>query len=180
MRCWQSLTLGQFLATDVIILFAVGRAAVESVFTDPGRLLAADSLVNRIASAFPAAAAFFVGYCILVSALHPFFELMLLGFPWINHISVHRAVTPRKRYELALPRSPNIYSVLPNHLLLVAILFIFAILNPLIIAFVCLYFIFTLVVYKRSFMWYVAPLKNRMRLTENAGITGSETISSMG
>lgn len=71
----------KFLFTDVVILFCVGRAAVESVFQSPGSLLQPSSLLNQIASAFPAAATFFVGYSILVCGIHNFFELMLMGFP---------------------------------------------------------------------------------------------------
>jgi len=41
---------------------------------------------------------------IIVCGIHPFFELMLFGFPMINHFSTHAASTPRKRLNLALPR----------------------------------------------------------------------------
>lgn len=56
-----------FLLFDVIIVFCAGRTALESLFTEPGKLLAADSLLHRIASAFPAGAAFFIGWQILVT-----------------------------------------------------------------------------------------------------------------
>lgn len=65
------------LSSQVIIIFCAGSTALESLFVEPGKLLAADSLVNRVASAFPAGAPFFVGWQIIVTGIHPFFELSL-------------------------------------------------------------------------------------------------------
>ncbi|KAH8922184.1 hypothetical protein BT69DRAFT_1243474 [Atractiella rhizophila] len=138
----------KWLFFNILIAFCVGTVAIQSfLFTFRTKL----DPVETIASAFPNAAAFFVGWFILQAALHSAVEqLNILGIiDWF--LVVRKADTPRRRTEKAIPRAFNYYYWLPNHLLVVSIVLIFSLLNPLVIPFALLYFLFAVVVFKNQF-----------------------------
>lgn len=52
-----------WLVCNVVVLFCAGSSAIKAVFTDIAAAFVADTLLKRIAQAFPAGAVFFVGAC---------------------------------------------------------------------------------------------------------------------
>ncbi|KAF8480584.1 hypothetical protein JB92DRAFT_3102097 [Gautieria morchelliformis] len=121
----------KFLICNLLIFFCVGVSALESF------LQSFRSSVNPlplIASSFPTAGPFYVGWLILQTAFHGFLELGLL-YP-----STRAATTLRRRAASIRPRTFNFYYWVPNHVLVMTIVVCFALLNPLVIPFAWLYF----------------------------------------
>lgn len=129
------------------LVFCVGISAFTAflnAFRQPTSVLAV------VAAAFPKGATFFVSWALLVvgpsctprrspelhsrelanAGVHHGIEQSLFGIPFINHATIRNLKSPRKREEEALPRSFSYFYWLPNHLLVIAVTCIFAILNP--------------------------------------------------
>lgn len=70
--------------------------------------------------------------------------------PLIQHLGARKAFTPRARALKTLPRNFNRYYWLPFHILIVTIVFIFAILNPLILPFALVYLFVAMIVFKKN------------------------------
>lgn len=127
----------KFVICNVVIFFCIGATAVESVVFQLGA--SENSLPNVVAYAFPTAAPFYVSYLILGMALHTGFELVGFMIPLIHHLGARKAKTPRTRALKTLPRNFNRYYWLPFHVLILSIVFLFALLNPLVIPFALVY-----------------------------------------
>ncbi|EPQ54451.1 hypothetical protein GLOTRDRAFT_121604 [Gloeophyllum trabeum ATCC 11539] len=128
----------KFLIVNVLVFFCLGTFVLQSFlinFTET-----AGGLINTVAGSFPAAGPFYVGWLIFTTAMHGGVELALLGLPLIMYPSTRRQVTPRKRAVGIRPRTFNYYYWLPNHLLVIHILLLFAVLQPLVLPFGLLYF----------------------------------------
>ncbi|KAM0792556.1 hypothetical protein ACM66B_005221 [Microbotryomycetes sp. NB124-2] len=133
---------------NLILVFCIGITAFNAflnAFKTPG------SVLQVVAEAFPKGATFFVSWTLLVVGLHHGIEICLLGIPWINHATIRKLKTPRKREFEAQPRSFNYAYWAPNHLLVLGITAIFSILNPLVIAFNFFYQLMVLTVFKNQF-----------------------------
>lgn len=115
-------------------------------------MLSGDLLLT-IAFSFPAAAPFYVSYLILGISLHSGFELFGFMVPLIQHLGARKAFTPRARALKTLPRNFNRYYWLPFHTLIATIVFIFAILNPLVIPFALVYIFVAMIVFKKNFAY---------------------------
>lgn len=126
----------KFVICNVVIFFCVGATTVESVILQAGR---DNKLLDSIAFAFPTAAPFYISYLILGLALHTGFELLGFMVPLIQHLGARKAATPRVRALKTLPRNFNRYYWLPFHVLILSIVFLFALLNPLVIPFALVY-----------------------------------------
>ncbi|GBE85039.1 DUF221-domain-containing protein [Sparassis crispa] len=128
----------KFLVVNVFVFFCVGTAALQSFLVS----LSANSglEVNQIADSFPTAGPFYVGWLIFTMAMHGGLELALFGLPLVTYLSTQRQVTPRKRAQGIRPRTFNYYYWLPNHVLVVHVLLVFAVLNPLVLPFGLVYF----------------------------------------
>jgi hypothetical protein len=129
----------KFLIVNVLVFFCVGTAALQSFLTS-FKNVSGSGIINTVASSFPSAGPFYVGWLIFTTAIHGGFELMLFGLPLFSHPSTKRHVTPRKRATGIRPRTFNFYYWLPNHLLVIHVLLLFALLNPLVIPFGLVYF----------------------------------------
>ncbi|KAI0775528.1 DUF221-domain-containing protein [Trametes elegans] len=140
----------KFLVVNVLIFFCVGTVALQS-FLVSFRNTTAPRVAEVISQSFPVAGPFYVGWFIFTTAVHGGLELALYSergdrvlispqLPLIMYPATHRQVTPRKRAMGIRPRTFNYYYWLPNHVLVMHVLLVFAVLNPLIIPFAWLYF----------------------------------------
>ncbi|KAG2066463.1 DUF221-domain-containing protein [Suillus decipiens] len=125
----------KFLIVNVLVFFCVGTAALQSFLTS-FKTVSGSGILNTVASSFPTAGPFYVGWLIFTTAIHGGFELL----PLFTYPSTKRHVTPRKRAAGIRPRTFNFYYWLPNHLLVIHVLLLFALLNPLVIPFGLVYF----------------------------------------
>ncbi|CDO75297.1 hypothetical protein BN946_scf184654.g5 [Trametes cinnabarina] len=120
----------KFLVVNVLVFFCVGTAALQS-FLVSFKNATAPKVAEVISQSFPVAGPFYVGWFIFTTAMHGGLELAL---------STKRQITPRKRAMGIRPRTFNYYYWLPNHVLVVHVLLVFAVLNPLVIPFAFVYF----------------------------------------
>ncbi|KAF8957250.1 hypothetical protein BDZ97DRAFT_1707127 [Flammula alnicola] len=129
----------KFLIVNVLVFFCVGTAALQSFlnsFRSPSHI----DVIQTVASSFPTAGPFYVGWLIFTTAMHGGFELALFGLPLILYPKTSRQVTPRKRAVGVRPRTFNFYYWLPNHTLVIHVLLLFSVLNPVVLPFGTLYF----------------------------------------
>lgn len=129
----------KFLIVNVLVIFCIGLASLQTVlnsFKNSERL----SLATIISESFPSAGPFYVGWMLFTTAMHAGVELALWGLPLILYPTTKRQVTPRKRTVGIRPRTLNFYYWLPNHLLVIHILLLFAVLNPFVLPFGMIYF----------------------------------------
>ncbi|KAJ3973244.1 hypothetical protein EV361DRAFT_78192 [Lentinula raphanica] len=129
----------KFLIVNVLVFFCVGTAALQSILDSVGAS-SANTVLNIVASSFPTAGPFYVGWLIFTTAMHGGFEIALFGLPLIMYPTTRRQVTPRKRAVGIRPRTFNYYYWLPTHLLVMHVLFVFSVLNPVVIPFGLFYF----------------------------------------
>ncbi|KAF9565721.1 hypothetical protein CPC08DRAFT_740946 [Agrocybe pediades] len=129
----------KFLIVNVLVFFCVGTAALQS-FLNAFRSADRPDLIQVVASSFPTAGPFYVGWLIFTTAIHGGFELGLFGLPLILYPSTSRQVTPRKRAVGIRPRTFNFYYWLPNHTLVIHVLLLFSVLNPFVLPFGTIYF----------------------------------------
>ncbi|RXW24412.1 hypothetical protein EST38_g1408 [Candolleomyces aberdarensis] len=141
----------KFLIVNVLVFFCVGTAAMESILLS-FRNVANIKLIEIVATSFPSAGPFYVGWLIFTTAMHGGFELVLLGLPLIMYPTTSRQVTPRKRTVGVRPRTLNYYYWLPNHLLVIHVLLMFSALNPFVLPFGTLYFFVQSGVIKNQFI----------------------------
>ncbi len=149
----------KFVICNVVIFFSVGSTVIVTVLTKVGT---SDGILNTIGFAFPSAAPFFVSYLILQLALQSGFEHMGFMIALLQHWGARKAATPRTRAIKTLPRNFNRYYWLPLHLNIMAIVFIFALLNPLVIPFALVYLALALVVFKKNFAYHYYRRFNEM------------------
>ncbi|KAI0366924.1 DUF221-domain-containing protein [Pilatotrama ljubarskyi] len=129
----------KFLVVNVLVFFCVGTAALQS-FLVSFENATAPKVAEVISQSFPVAGPFYVGWFIFTTAMHGGLELALFGLPLIMYPTTRRQVTPRKRAMGIRPRTFNYYYWLPNHVLVIHVLLVFAVLNPLVIPFAFIYF----------------------------------------
>ncbi|KAJ4482111.1 hypothetical protein J3R30DRAFT_3286495 [Lentinula aciculospora] len=129
----------KFLIVNVLVFFCVGTAALQSILDSVGAS-SANTVLNTVATSFPTAGPFYVGWLIFTTAMHGGFEIALFGLPLIMYPTTRSQVTPRKRAVGIRPRTFNYYYWLPTHLLVIHVLFVFSVLNPVVIPFGLLYF----------------------------------------
>ncbi|KAK7056871.1 hypothetical protein VNI00_002588 [Paramarasmius palmivorus] len=130
----------KFLIVNVLIFFCVGTAALQSVLDSFRAQADAPDILGVVASSFPSAGPFYVGWLIFTLAMHGGFEIALLGLPLIMYPTTSRQITPRKRSVGIRPRTFNFYYWLPTHLLVIHVLLLFSVLNPFVLPFGCIYF----------------------------------------
>ncbi|KAJ3556206.1 hypothetical protein NM688_g2150 [Phlebia brevispora] len=139
----------KFLIVNVLFFFCVGTATLQTVLT---KATSGQALIQAVSESFPSAAPFYVGWLIFTMAVHGCIELALFGLPLILYPGTQRQTTPRKRAVGIRPRTFNFYYWLPNHLLVIHILLLFAVLNPLVIPFSFMYFCVEAVVVKNQLL----------------------------
>ncbi|KAI0671009.1 DUF221-domain-containing protein [Trametes maxima] len=144
----------KFLVVNVLVFFCVGTVALLS-FLVSFKNATAPNVAEVIAQSFPVAGPFYVGWFIFTTALHGGVELALFGLPLIMYPATRRQITPRKRAMGIRPRTFNYYYWLPNHVLVVHVLLVFAVLNPLVIPFAFLYFCVEASEYESSILLHV-------------------------
>ncbi|MCO5599102.1 hypothetical protein L7F22_053202 [Adiantum nelumboides] len=140
----------KFIICNVVIFFCIGVTTIETILQ---QVVISGDLLLTIAFSFPAAAPFYVSYLILGISLHSGFELFGFMVPLIQHLGARKAFTPRARALKTLPRNFNRYYWLPFHTLIATIVFIFAILNPLVIPFALVYIFVAMIVFKKNFAY---------------------------
>ncbi|KAI0632056.1 DUF221-domain-containing protein [Trametes polyzona] len=131
----------KFLVVNVLVFFCIGTVTLQS-FLVSFKNATAPKIAEVISQSFPVAGPFYVGWFIFTTAIHGGLELALLGvrLPLIMYPATRRQVTPRKRAMGIRPRTYNYYYWLPNHVLVIHVLLVFAVLNPLVIPFALIYF----------------------------------------
>ncbi|GAA5927178.1 hypothetical protein JCM10213_005601 [Rhodosporidiobolus nylandii] len=141
----------KFVAINFLIIFCIGITAFTSLLNVFSALRQPESVLSIVAAAFPKGATFFTSYVLLQAGIHTGIELSLLGISWINHGSIRKFIAPRKRFIDGAPRFFGFQSWVPNHLFVVSICLIFAVLNPLVVAFGFIYFCLAVIVFKQQF-----------------------------
>ncbi|KIM23172.1 hypothetical protein M408DRAFT_17948 [Serendipita vermifera MAFF 305830] len=155
----------KFLVCNVLVFFCIGttslNAILDSLRQNPGIEDPTDSrdFVKIVATSFPNAAPFYVGWLVFQTAMHSGLELGLYGLPLFVYPSTRGSTTLRRREVGIRPRTYNFYYWLPNHITVVLILVIFTVLNPLVVPFSLVYFSAATVVHKNQLMrvyskWY--------------------------
>ncbi|KAF8835644.1 DUF221-domain-containing protein [Paxillus ammoniavirescens] len=129
----------KFLIINVLVFFCVGTAALQSFLTS-FKNVSGSGILQVVASSFPTAGPFYVGWLIFTTAIHGCLELVMFGLPLFMYHSTKGQITPRKRAVGIRPRTFNFYYWLPNHLLIIHICLLFAVLNPLVLPFGLIYF----------------------------------------
>ncbi|KAF8271950.1 hypothetical protein EI94DRAFT_1719278 [Lactarius quietus] len=142
----------KFLVVNVLVFFCIGTAALQSFLVGIAVKEVNINAPHILSDSFPSAGPFYVGWLIFTTAMHGGIELALFGLPLIMYLSTRRAITPRERSVRIRPRTFNYYYWLPNHLLVIHVLFIFAVLNPLVMPFGLLYFSIERVVIKNQIL----------------------------
>ncbi|KPV76012.1 uncharacterized protein RHOBADRAFT_53012 [Rhodotorula graminis WP1] len=148
---WSRLTQSsywKFVVINLLVVFTIGTTAFTALlnaFSSP------TSVLDVVAGAFPRAGTFFVSYLLLQVGVQNGVETSLLGISWINHASIRKYVAPRKRALENIPRFFGAQTWLPNHLFVISICLIFAVLNPLVLAIGWVYFGFSTIVLKSQF-----------------------------
>ncbi|TFK40830.1 hypothetical protein BDQ12DRAFT_721445 [Crucibulum laeve] len=137
----------KFLIVNVLVFFCVGTVALQSFLESfRSKVVSRPDILKVVGDSFPTAGPFYVGWLIFTTAIHSCFELVMLGvrnrlsLPLIMYPSTSRQVTPRKRAVGIRPRTLNYYYWLPNHLMVIHVLLLFAVLNPFVLPFGTLYF----------------------------------------
>ncbi|KIJ64508.1 hypothetical protein HYDPIDRAFT_90493 [Hydnomerulius pinastri MD-312] len=141
----------KFLIVNVLVFFCVGTAALQT-FLSSFKTVSGSSILEVVANSFPTAGPFYVGWLIFTTAIHGFVELVMFGLPLFMYPSTKRQITPRKRAVGIRPRTFNFYYWLPNHLLVIHVCLLFALLNPLILPFGLVYFAIETAVVKNQLL----------------------------
>ncbi|KAI6044833.1 hypothetical protein EDC04DRAFT_3105614 [Pisolithus marmoratus] len=141
----------KFLIVNVLVFFCVGVAVLQSFLTSFNNF-SESNILQTLADSFPSAGPFYVGWLIFTTAIHGALELVLFGLPLFTYHSTKRQIAPRKRARGIRPRTFNYYYWLPNHLLIIHVCLLFAILNPLVVPFGLIYFTVETVVIKNQFL----------------------------
>lgn len=141
----------KFLIVNVLVFFCVGVAVLQSFLTS-FHDFSESNILQTLADSFPSAGPFYVGWLIFTAAIHSSLELVLFGLPLFAYFSTRRQITPRKRADGIRPRTFNYYYWLPNHLLIIHVCLLFAILNPLVVPFGLIYFAVETAVVKNQFL----------------------------
>lgn len=141
----------KFLIVNVLVFFCVGAAVLQTFLTSFGKV-SESNILGVLADSFPSAGPFYVGWMIFATAVHGSLELVMFGLPLFEYPSTSRQVAPRKRAVGIKPRTFDYYYWLPNHLLIVHVCLLFAILNPLVLPFALIYFAVETVVIKNQFV----------------------------
>ncbi|KAF9242543.1 hypothetical protein BU15DRAFT_86750 [Melanogaster broomeanus] len=152
----------KFLIVNVLVFFCVGTAALQS-FLSSFQNVSGSNILQVVADSFPTAGPFYVGWLIFTTAVHGCLELVLsLGrllfsqLPLFMHPSTMRQITPRGRAVGIRPRTFNFYYWLPNHLLVIHVCLLFAVLNPLVLPFGLIYFAVEAAVVKNQLLYVYA------------------------
>ncbi|KAI6114009.1 hypothetical protein F5141DRAFT_1195070 [Pisolithus sp. B1] len=141
----------KFLIVNILVFFCVGVAVLQSFLTS-FHDFSESNILQTLADSFPSAGPFYVGWLIFTTAIHSSLELVLFGLPLFTYFSTRRQTAPRKRADGIRPRTFNYYYWLPNHLLIIHVCLLFAILNPLVVPFGLIYFTVETVVVKNQFL----------------------------
>ncbi|KIK92736.1 hypothetical protein PAXRUDRAFT_146651 [Paxillus rubicundulus Ve08.2h10] len=145
----------KFLIVNVLVFFCVGTVALQSFLTS-FKNVSGSGILQVIASSFPTAGPFYVGWLIFTTAIHGCLELVMCKrhscLPLFMYHSTKGQITPRKRAVGIRPRTFNFYYWLPNHLLIIHICLVFAVLNPLVLPFGLIYFAVETVVIKNQLL----------------------------
>ncbi|KAI0304281.1 hypothetical protein B0F90DRAFT_1809149 [Multifurca ochricompacta] len=144
----------KFLIVNILVFFCIGTAALQSFLVGFAIKEANRNALHILSDSFPSAGPFYVGWLIFTTAIHGGVELALFvtKLPLIMYPSTRRAITPRERSVGIRPRTFNYYYWLPNHLLVIHVLFVFAVLNPLVMPFGLIYFSIGKIVVKNQFL----------------------------
>ncbi|KAI0247633.1 hypothetical protein BJV78DRAFT_904502 [Lactifluus subvellereus] len=141
----------KFLAINILVFFCIGTVALQSLLVGFG-VKPDKNVLHILSDSFPTAGPFYVGWLIFTTGIHGGVELALFGLPLIMYPSTKRAITPRKRNVGIRPRTFNYHYWLPNHLLVIHILVLFAVFNPLVMPFGLIYFSIQQVVIKNQLL----------------------------
>ncbi|KAI9464920.1 hypothetical protein BJY52DRAFT_1247236 [Lactarius psammicola] len=131
----------KFLIVNVLVFFCIGTAALQSFLVGFAIKEANRNALRILSDSFPSSGPFYVGW-----------RRYYQRDNGTSSLTLRRAITPRKRSVGIRPRTFNYYYWLPNHLLVIHVLFVFAVLNPLVMPFGLIYFSIEKVVIKNQFL----------------------------
>ncbi|PPQ91695.1 hypothetical protein CVT25_012908 [Psilocybe cyanescens] len=134
----------KFLIVNVLVFFCVGTAALNS-FLNIFRTTDRPNIINTVASSFPTAGPFYVGWLIFTTAMHGGFELALFGvcvthFHFQSSSHFFLATFNSVPHDVPTSHAAQAGDWLPNHTLVIHVLLLFSVLNPFVLPFGALYF----------------------------------------
>lgn len=135
----------KFIMITNLLFFCVGVTALKTALIQIGNNHTS-KLLTSIAFSFPSAAAFFVSYLMLTIGTQSGMALVQFLMGIVRFCSAIKAATPRARWNRSHPTAFYATQWLPQHLLIMAILFVFACLNPLVLPFGLVYLMVALYV----------------------------------
>ena len=141
-----------FSVVNVFIFFLLGYTFLQTIF---GAIQNPQSILTLLGNSLPAGATFFIGWVVFQTAMHSL-ELIVLGSQLWGHVFLANrffAPTPRLLAKVKQPWAFMYFYYLPTHLLVLAIVMVYAVINPLIIIAGTIYFGIGLLVYKHQFAY---------------------------
>ncbi|EKM51821.1 uncharacterized protein PHACADRAFT_31623 [Phanerochaete carnosa HHB-10118-sp] len=148
----------KFLIVNVLVFFCVGTTALQSFLVSfqsvaGNQLIQGLSMLAGVSGSYQALNWSLIRIVVIFNmGIHGGLEIALFGLPLLLYPSTKHQVTPRKRAVGIRPRTYNFYYWLPNHLLVIHVLLLFAVLNPLVLPFGLLYFCVEAVVVKNQLL----------------------------
>ncbi|KAH7103405.1 hypothetical protein BKA62DRAFT_696841 [Auriculariales sp. MPI-PUGE-AT-0066] len=133
----------KFLLCNVVIFFCVGVATLESFLTT---FRTDANLIPLISKSFSTAGPFYIGWCRCLC------DTKCVGLPLLVYPGTRAAATLRRREAGTRPRTFNYYYWLPNHVLCMSVVFLFACVTPLVLPFAVLYFAVECVIIKNQLL----------------------------
>lgn len=141
-----------FSIVNVFIFFLLGYTFLQTIF---GAIQNPQSILTLLGNSLPAGATFFIGWVVFQTAMHSL-ELIVLGSQLWGHVFLANRIfapTPRLLAKVKQPWAFMYFYYLPTHLLVLAIVMVYAVINPLIIIAGTIYFGLGLLVYKHQFAY---------------------------
>ncbi|KAF9922536.1 hypothetical protein FBU30_007339, partial [Linnemannia zychae] len=152
-----------FLIFNVLFVFMIGTVILKSIIS---LIREPTNIFSLLATNLPAGSTFFIFYIVFNSCTHAL-ELVQVWAQLIIHsfvTSKKLAPTPRSLQRATIPWCFQYYYYYPHNILAIVIIFIYAVISPLILLAGIPYFAFAVLVFKYQFAYcYIRKYENSGR-----------------
>jgi hypothetical protein len=139
-----------FTVFSVIFVFVIGGTVFPLIFSV---LQGNSDILKKMADNLPQTAPFFMNY-VLWSIAYQFMELIQVGSPFVLYfLSWLFPKSPRERKRLEKVWSFPFFYYIPNHMIVLFIDFIFAIINPILLLPSVVFFGVSYIIFKNQFIY---------------------------
>ncbi|RKP10034.1 hypothetical protein THASP1DRAFT_22202 [Thamnocephalis sphaerospora] len=151
----ESVTLRRyfiFAIFNAVIVFLIGKAFLE---TARGVIEGNRDIYTTLGETIPQGATFFINYVVFSTCIHGL-ELVQLFVPLAYSLCMTSTLvknTPRTLQYRRTPLSFPYFYYFPLHILMLVVSMIYAVINPLILAFATIYFAVAYLVFKHQFAY---------------------------